>query len=63
MGVGRSPKSRPAHVAHLAVDALESGQAEVSTGVVAKSMIAISRVLPQPARTAFHGWFYAPGKR
>ncbi|WP_216093377.1 SDR family NAD(P)-dependent oxidoreductase [Cellulosimicrobium cellulans] len=60
--IGRSPKSRPAHVAHLAVDALERGQAEVSTGVVAKSMIAISRVLPQPARTAFHGWFYAPGK-
>ncbi|MBO0610444.1 SDR family NAD(P)-dependent oxidoreductase [Myceligenerans salitolerans] len=59
--IGRAPKSRPAMVARRAVDALHDGRAEVAPGVQARAMVAIARVLPQSVRTAFHGWFYAPG--
>ena len=58
--IGRAPKASPARVARLAVDALLDGRAEVATGLQAKALVAVSRLLPQPARTAFHGWFYAP---
>lgn len=58
--VGRLPKPRPAAVARRAVDALVQGRPEVVTGVQGAAMLVIARVLPQPARTAFHGWFYAP---
>jgi short-subunit dehydrogenase len=59
--IGRAPKSTPAVVARQAVDALLAGRAEVVPGLQAKAMVAIASVLPQRARTAFHGWFYAPG--
>lgn len=59
--IGRAPKSSPAMVARRAVEALQDGRAEIATGLQAKAMVAIARVLPQAARTAFHGWFYAPG--
>ncbi|MFD2795866.1 SDR family NAD(P)-dependent oxidoreductase [Promicromonospora vindobonensis] len=59
--IGRAPKASPAMVARRAVDALQDGRAEVATGLQAKALVAIARLLPQPARAAFHGWFYAPG--
>lgn len=58
--VGRLPKPRAASVARQAVDALVRGRPEVVTGVQGLAMLAMARVLPQPARAAFHGWFYAP---
>ncbi|MFF2267119.1 SDR family NAD(P)-dependent oxidoreductase [Cellulosimicrobium cellulans] len=58
--VGRLPKPRPAAAARRAVDALLHGRPEVVTGVQGGVMLAAARVLPQPARAAFHGWFYAP---
>ncbi|WP_426308778.1 SDR family NAD(P)-dependent oxidoreductase [Cellulosimicrobium sp. E-16] len=58
--VGRLPKPRPAAVARRAVDALLHGRPEVVTGVQGGVMLAAARVLSQPARAAFHGWFYAP---
>ena len=59
--IGRAPKASPAMVARRAIDALEEGRAEVATGLQAKAMVAIAALLPQPARSRFHGWFYAPG--
>ncbi|WP_435737623.1 SDR family NAD(P)-dependent oxidoreductase [Cellulosimicrobium sp. PMB13] len=59
--VGRLPKPSAVMVARKAVDALEEGRPEVTTGAAGKSMLAISGVLPQRARSAFHGWFYGPG--
>jgi short-subunit dehydrogenase len=59
--IGRAPKATPALVARRAVDALLAGRAEVVPGLQAKLMVAVAAVLPQPARTAFHGWFYEPG--
>jgi short-subunit dehydrogenase len=59
--IGRAPKATPALVARRAVDALLAGRAEVVPGLQAKAMVALAAVLPQPARTAFHGWFYEPG--
>jgi short-subunit dehydrogenase len=59
--IGRAPKALPALVARRAVDALLAGRAEVVPGLQAKAMVALAAVLPQPARTAFHGWFYEPG--
>lgn len=61
--IGRAPKARPARVARLAVDALLAGRPEVLPGLQAKAMVAIATILPQRARAAFHGWFYAPGAR
>jgi short-subunit dehydrogenase len=58
--VGRLPKPSARTVARHAVDALEAGRPEAVTGIEGKAMLAIARVLPQPARAAFHGWFYAP---
>lgn len=58
--VGRLPKPSAAAVARQAVDALVHGRPEVVHGVQGKAMLAVARVLPQPARAAFHGWFYAP---
>ncbi|WP_454042367.1 SDR family NAD(P)-dependent oxidoreductase [Cellulosimicrobium sp. Marseille-Q8652] len=59
--VGRLPKPSAAMVARKAVDALAAGRPEVTTGSAGKTMLLMSRVLPQRARSAFHGWFYAPG--
>jgi short-subunit dehydrogenase len=61
--IGRAPKANPAMVARRAVDALLEGRAEVATGVQAKALMAIAALLPQPARSRFHGWFYEPGAR
>lgn len=61
--IGRAPKASPAMVARRAVDALEDGRAEIAPGLQAKAMVAVAWLLPQPARAAFHGWFYAPGAR
>jgi len=61
--VGRLPKPSAASVARRAVAALERGRPEVVTGIQGGVMLAAARVLPQPARAAFHGWFYAPGAR
>ncbi|MEV8028088.1 SDR family NAD(P)-dependent oxidoreductase [Cellulosimicrobium funkei] len=58
--VGRLPKPSAAAVARQAVDALVHGRPEVVHGLQGKTMLAVARVLPQPARAAFHGWFYAP---
>lgn len=58
--IGRIPKSSPTMVARRAVDALQDSRAEGLPGLQAKAMVAIASVLPQPARTAFHGWFYGP---
>jgi len=59
--IGRAPKATPALVARRAVDALLAGRAEVVPGLQAKLMMAMAAVLPQPARTAVHGWLYEPG--
>ena len=59
--IGRAPKASPPTVARRAVDALLDGRAEIAPGLQAKAMVAIAWLLPQPARSAFHGWFYAPG--
>lgn len=61
--IGRAPKARAPMVARQAVDALLDGRPEVLPGLQAKAMVAIATVLPQRARAAFHGWFYAPGAR
>lgn len=61
--IGRAPKANPAMVARRAIDALLEGRAEVATGLQAKALVAIAAVLPQPARSRFHGWFYEPGAR
>lgn len=61
--IGRAPKANPAMVARRAIDALLEGRAEVATGLQAKALVAIAAVLPQSARSRFHGWFYAPGAR
>jgi short-subunit dehydrogenase len=61
--IGRAPKANPAMVARRAIDALLEGRAEVATGLQAKALMAIAAVLPQPARSRFHGWFYEPGAR
>ncbi|MFI6427821.1 SDR family NAD(P)-dependent oxidoreductase [Promicromonospora sp. NPDC050880] len=61
--IGRAPKARARTVARRAVDALQAGRAEAVPGLQAKAMVAIGWLLPQPARAAFHGWFYAPGAR
>lgn len=61
--IGRAPKANPAMVARQAIDALLEGRAEVATGLQAKALVAIAALLPQPARSRFHGWFYAPGAR
>jgi short-subunit dehydrogenase len=61
--IGRAPKANPAMVARRGIDALLEGRAEVATGLQAKALVAIAAVLPQPARSRFHGWFYAPGAR
>ena len=58
--VGRLPKPSAARTARRAVDALALGRPEVVTGVQGAAMVAVARALPQPARAAFHGWFYAP---
>ncbi|MFD7024432.1 SDR family NAD(P)-dependent oxidoreductase [Promicromonospora sukumoe] len=59
--IGRAPKAAPEMVARRAVDALGAGRAEVVPGLQAKAMVAVAALLPQPARAAFHGWFYRPG--
>ncbi|WP_129785319.1 SDR family NAD(P)-dependent oxidoreductase [Promicromonospora panici] len=61
--IGRAPKASPRMVARRAVDALLDGRAEIAPGLQAKAMVATAWLLPQPARSAFHGWFYAPGAR
>ncbi|GAB2488801.1 SDR family NAD(P)-dependent oxidoreductase [Promicromonospora xylanilytica] len=58
--IGRIPKQSPTMVARRAVGALQDGRAEAIPGLQAKAMVAIAWALPQPARTAFHGWFYGP---
>ncbi|WP_251152834.1 SDR family NAD(P)-dependent oxidoreductase [Cellulosimicrobium sp. Marseille-Q4280] len=58
--VGRLPKPGAAMVARKALDALEAGRPEVTTGSAGTTMLLASRVLPQRARSAFHGWFYGP---